>query len=596
MNAVDMQGVIEKQQTIICALQHELAWNDRLFSNPTLKPPDKLIIWKTTPREVKRGQAVEQAEEKKLYITKLADEVGMSPDTFGSRLQRIAETSGAMAYRREREPAQDGTPVLRVYVAPTPALATPEQIVLPPAGKTGAGHGGKRVKACTSCGSHNLVETRQVVCADCSTVQEEKRFYPVNAHEDTIPQDDASLTQEQKNATPQDDASLNQDFVVPATPQLDEVLLPVTTNILPQVSPSSVAIVEPESENERDGKMTDGNSVLETWLARRIGNVPHQFIFATGKMTAADKYFSLPKGYTPDISAYLRGELGHIYGSIPLNTNGTTQLLSFDCDTTERALRKNDILRMLANAGASPICWQRRPGRWHLEIYFDTPINAQAAYQWAIQACPLLAEFEECYPVKGIEDKRNQRLSWPLWYRDGDQVIECQASALFPSMDSPIYSAGVQSDLERLVVLVAQAVTPASLIPVLPIVAQELHKRNAPVVVLLEKPSLRTPVGMSDSDVAKAVIKAWNNEHTWEEISDVQSGRFLASWRGERTPSVVIDQDGEHACDYGNHGNWPKKVDKFEAWCLIEKRNKKAELAKLCAEYRAIALGEQIAS
>lgn len=566
--------VIQRQQEIIRALQNELDWERRLFSNPTLKPPDKLIIWKTTPAEVKRGQAVEQAKEQKLYITGLAKDVGISSDTFSSRLQRIAETTQALTHRREREPAQDGTPVWRVYVAPTPVLTAPEKIDLP---QVEEGHGGKRIKGrrkCKACGSYHLVETRQVVCADCGVAQDEKTIHLVNPPEDEArPQDDTSLEDEEQKNFCEPDRNL---------PDIDG---PITPPILAQ---DSLPAVEVEQSTKfvdlPDRKMTPGDFPLD-WLQMRIGDVPHKLIKATGQLEASKKYISLSEGYTPDLAAYLRGELEHIYGSNLRNTDGTTQVLSFDIDTTERALRKYDYLRLLSNAGAAPIYWSRRPGRAHLELYFDAPVDAQAAYEWAISVCPLLAEFEECYPVQGNEDKRKQRLSWPLWYRVDNQVMECAAVAMRPGADKPIHCAGIKSDPEGLRAIVAQAVIPAALIPE-PIVTQASDETPTPAGWLLEKCAPRCTAGFFDIDVAKAAIRAWNEAHSWQEIVDVHNGRFLASWRGERTPSVVIDADGYYACDYGNHGQWPKKVDRFEAWCLVNGLDRRAEKERLCIAYR----------
>lgn len=375
-------------------------------------------------------------------------------------------------------------------------------------------------------------------------------------------------------------------------PQPEDLFLPEDQKSAPLTYPLTHTTPVFDAPEPEAKKALQPEDLLVTLLRERVGNVPHKLIKATGKMTAADKYISLPDSYVPDIGAYINGDPDHIYGSNLRNTDGTTYVLEFDYDTVDQALLKFDCLRMLANAGASPICWSRRPGRGHLSIRFGEPVDAQAAYAWAIKVCPLLASFKECYPVKGIEDKRNQRISWPFWYRDGDEVYECAADAHFPGMDLPVHSTGIKSDRERLVVMISQAVTPASIVSSLPEPEQQLALHDAPAAGLLSLlDTAPTRPGNYTGDIAKAAIAQFNASTSWQDIADVKNGRFLASWRGERTASVVIDRDGEYACDHGNHGAWPKKVDRFEAYCLINKLDKRAELRRLCDVYRAAQQG-----
>lgn len=84
---------------------------------------------------------------------------------------------------------------------------------------------------------------------------------------------------------------------------------------------------------------------------------------------------------------------------------------------------------------------------------------------------------------------------------------------------------------------------------------------------LLEKPS---PRAAWEEDL----IEAFNRSRSWNEIAALcggwsSRGYFKAIWRCERTASVKPDADGRYACDYGNHGNFPKKLDKFGRYCLI---------------------------
>ena len=65
-----------------------------------------------------------------------------------------------------------------------------------------------------------------------------------------------------------------------------------------------------------------------------------------------------------------------------------------------------------------------------------------------------------------------------------------------------------------------------------------------------------------------------------------RKGKFCAIWRGERTASVALDRSGEYATDYGKNGRFPKKLDAYEVYCLVNQINKKADLAERCAQLR----------
>ena len=62
--------------------------------------------------------------------------------------------------------------------------------------------------------------------------------------------------------------------------------------------------------------------------------------------------------------------------------------------------------------------------------------------------------------------------------------------------------------------------------------------------------------------------------------------KFAATWRGERTPSVALDRSGEYATDYGQNGSFPKKLDAYELYCLLNNIEKKTDLAERCAQLR----------
>lgn len=95
----------------------------------------------------------------------------------------------------------------------------------------------------------------------------------------------------------------------------------------------------------------------------------------------------------------------------------------------------------------------------------------------------------------------------------------------------------------------------------------------------------------SDQDIVKLVIVEFNETHSWEEVTalwgGIQRRRFRNGERGERTASVVIDPDGQYACDYGDIGDsQPRKLDKYEVWLRANRIDKRADLRERCRVYR----------
>src|SRR5204862_6783666 len=101
-----------------------------------------------------------------------------------------------------------------------------------------------------------------------------------------------------------------------------------------------------------------------------------------------------------------------------------------DLDTPEQNARAQDYLLDLARSGTAPVYWTRHANgreRGHLELYFDRPVNPEAARQWAISVCPDLTDVEECFPCDGKTNKQKSALSWPLHQSIGGEVYPSNA-------------------------------------------------------------------------------------------------------------------------------------------------------------------------
>ncbi len=353
----------------------------------------------------------------------------------------------------------------------------------------------------------------------------------------------------------------------------------------------------PLEQEETPREEVGPDEVLEAWLQKRIGE--GRIIYATGLSAYESKYKSKPPGFIPDMSAYIRGERKHMYGTRLRLADGTTNVLAFDLDRESEHEKYAEFLITLARAGAAPMYFIRQNNRGHLEIYFDSPVLAVQAYTWCLQVCPGLSEIEECYPVPAgsvqkkypAVDRDNSPISWPLYQRIENTVIACRVACAFPEKpEELIEHPGIATDKQGLARLIGQAITPSSLLS--GVVVETREETPAPDQEATKLEVEKTPTRISDRDAARIVITAFNRDITWEEVArlcgGLQGNRFCAVWRDEDKPSVVIDRDGEFAADYGKRGPGdPFKLDKYEAWCLAKGRDfKKSDLARRITEYR----------
>ena len=358
--------------------------------------------------------------------------------------------------------------------------------------------------------------------------------------------------------------------------------------------------------------VVDPNSVIATWLQRRIGD--GMMVYATGLLTSNDKY--LPYRGSVSFAAYLDGRRGHIYGSRLRNEQGLTRVLSADLDKPAHFSRWRAIVTELAQAGASPICWLRQRDRAHIEVYIDQDIDPDDGRAWGVSVSPTLAELQdeiEWFPGPG---RYKHALSWPLRQRIGDQVFTCTGYALLAARPTELIEVSVE-DRKRLAAVIVQAVTPAA--PILALAAhmreQEAQARGVaqqqqpgageqPHIQSGERQAVRQrgPAGASRRDLVKQVIEEFYLAHDWNEIADLcggmRNGRFCAGWRVDDTPSVVPDNHGKSnfARDYGATDARLSKIDKYDAWCLAKKIDKRTDLNERISALRAQLLEQEHAT
>ena len=532
----------------------------------------------------------------------LAKSVGMSVKRFQKHLTYCDEIG---VLQKETLPVRDDNGKIlytETYVTPTNSTPYPRMYEAEQA----RNHGGDRLTC--RCGSERIKKEVRYICMDCGEVHiKPPKFEPPVEPVEPEDQFGSMVNSEQETETPDSETTIIHSYLVPQ----DQLGLTVesdrkddltrSSNNYPQdqLDPTVEAKDESNKHTHTVSSTIDADTVIKDWLEKRCGS--DHIITATGKIdNPQGKYVYQEQGYQPDLDAFIAGDIAHIYGSRLLNPEtGLTNVLCFEIDQAEYNDQAQDYLLALARAGAAPVYWQRQRNRGHLELYFDQPVDPEAARLWAIEICPDLEEIPEVFPCKEPQDKRKQALSWPLYQRIGGQVYPCQAKFMLPDPHDGNLQECDPTDKESLAQLVIDGVTPSNLIEEFAVVLaeckalqeQEQEKENAGWWFIGQKPKLLTSVSY-DRDLVPQVMADFYAQCSWNDLATMaggwHNGFFKAAWRGERTASVKPDADGRYACDYGNHGNFPKKLDKYEAYCLICGIDKKTNLAERCAELRRL--------
>lgn len=531
----------------------------------------------------------------------LAKSVGISQKRFQKHLTYCDEIG---VIQKETLPVRDDNGKIlytETYVTPTNRTPYPRMYEAEQA----RNHGGDRLTC--RCGSERIKKEVRYICMDCGEVHTKPpKFEPPVEPVEPEDQFGSTVNSEQETENTDPEATIVGSYLVPEdqlglTVESDQrTNLTRSSNNYPedQLDPTVEAEDESNKHHNIVSSAIDADTIIRDWLNKRRGS--DHIIYATGKLTPIGKYLPLEK--EPDLDAYIAGNIADIYGSRLFNPEtGLTNVLCFEIDKPEQDEQAQNYLLDLARAGAAPIYWMRyaRPdgNRGHLELYFDRPVDPEAAKAWAIEICPDLADIPEVFPCQKPVDNRKRGLSWPLYQRISNQVYPCQAKFMLPSP----HAGGLQevdpTDKESLAEVITVAVTPAALVEEFAVVLaerealqkQEQEKENAVCGFIGQKPKLLTNVSY-DRDLVPQVMADFYAQCSWDDLATMaggwHNGFFKAVWRGERTASVKPDADGRYACDYGNHGSFPKKLDKYEAYCLICNIDKKTDLAERCAELR----------
>lgn len=259
------------------------------------------------------------------------------------------------------------------------------------------------------------------------------------------------------------------------------------------------------------------------------------------------KYYDVHRRLSvQDARAHLSGRSTR--GATLRHPGGMTHALCYDADTQGDWLRLLEAAWRLSEQGYLPLLEEspaRRGG--HLWIVFAELVRGTSAHRHVLQLAPGLAQITERWPAAGGQ---KVRLPGGLYVRPGVRawcrLYDAQGRLLSTDGSG---AAGVLLDWQ----------TPAQLVPAfpdavpaaLPNIAVAQHSRPAPA---------RTTPGTPGGDeqwqrkygryfwfrFTPSQLASWYNERTRIEdlLPSEQNGMGLASWRGERTASVGLRQDG----------------------------------------------------
>ncbi len=356
----------------------------------------------------------------------------------------------------------------------------------------------------------------------------------------------------------------------------------------------------------RDQYHPSDEAIIEHML-HVAGNLPRHITMAP---RGDRKYIERPNRRHPE-PAPVTPELlrRHLEGRITLgswlaNQDGSTWAIVWDADDAGRWEKLLEAGRKLLSSGARPIA-ERSPakdehaGGGHLWVIFSEPVDPRAARATAEKHAPELESFREFWPRAGAV-----RLLGG-YYRRGETSAWCEATALrrpeqwVRSWDAAALACSENTSLDW----VTQPV-PSE---------QDDDLPYAPPAQLdtceITHPEPMEPEAWSDSEwirrygaarhslpwavLPRHAITWFNSLHDVRTILPRQSnGYALATWRGERTPSVAYLPDNRWRDNGGNRTQ--PGGDAFEAYALVTygQGGRDRALADVCRQMTAMARRE----
>lgn len=563
MSKPDLIAIIENQKRIIQRFYRLLP-----IENKKLAPGEKLA-WSVAKPLIDSEKPNEQGLVR-IPIDKIAEKIGMSESSVSRYIDNICSRFDA-THEVEPYTTKKGQKCNLTYINPTePVWDNPWNIDLPEEKERPINGNGKY---CDRCKTNNLkITTHRLTyqevqeCECCGYT----KISPVLTDKEELTA--GEYIPAKKGSQPEEPFSEEH--------QEDEK----GSEICNPYVPSTPSIADADSLSSQKG-LQAGEPFLD------IEKEAAQLLLEIAGQGPADEHIEMckrgPEKYTTIKRALNLGDLrAHLRGyktkGATLQHGVNTRAIVFDVDTPEGWQRLQEAAQSLAIVDFKPILEPSpvpegdHAGGGHLWMIFDGLVNAYSALQTIYQYTGgLLAECKEYWPREG-----NHRVRLP-----GGKYVKSGFEAWCKLYDADGNELSHDGTGAAAVLLDYQ--TPASVV----------NEYTKPEPTPAPQGTTRQPVGgYLDKDLARQYIDEFNDQRSWSDIAAMVGGfnrnrKFLAEWRGDRTPNVSVNPRTDLAKDFARQDE--PAMDKYEVWCKIMAHRlgqdwqlfKKQDLAQRC-EYR----------
>ncbi len=563
-----------------------------------IKPAEKLIITELQ-RQIDNPVVQDDEGYSRFCYTTAAINIGMSDSTPKRKIEAILEQwpDCPIEMKEVEEHTEDGKKIPRLYIKPKNKQNIIEAAINAKIENVRKQGGNKYI--CQKCGSKDIKIIRRLHCNCCGHEADLEDSYPNgrlnnNTSKSNLLLDNEDSTDSPNNcntgATSKSNLLLSENEPTPSffdgSLQLDGVLKPDT--------PPCMNVVNLQSNiSEKDP------IILQTEAAQLLVAIAGDGLSHIGmNRRGENKYRTIPGCLSlNEAIEHLQGK--ETYGAFCSRADGRTRALCWDVDTPEEWEEFRSHARTLATVGYFPILESSPAGRGgHLWIIFNELVDAVSARLSVYAVVPTLADIKEYWPAPEHGKGNRVRLPGGRYLRPGIN----EWCNLLSVLDGEISTNG-----DEAAQLLIRHQTPANIIPS----PDPSDQKSKPILGKEEHPTIKesnheeqSPIGLGQVDArweqqygqtpeGKRLWFAWTEEYLiarynastrLEDLISVnRQGKALATWRGERTPSVAIC--GEQWTDFGASARRTDgsqdSGDAFELSIRLSGQSKSQVLAKL---------------
>ncbi len=522
-------------------LRQEMRWIDQLLAVPAaVMSPSHKVTLRAVVKEI-QSHTPDARGLVEIKSWELCQTVGQSKETFLSNLTYCAEQLGLLRKQIERPGLAQGDFSANYFLGVTDRLAHPHTYTV----STPRQHGGLR-EVCPHCHSERLKKKVTVICQDCGAVLRE-------SSSDVNTNVAGNLTREKNQETHRqvDDGS-PQPEQEPATPPCmgsDETGSPQAEND-DQVQ---------DQHDQGQGEQRDQADIMTAATRLLVEIAGPEPVHIEMSPRGPKKYYEVHRAITEqDACAHLQG--CKTKGACLRHPGGMTRALCYDADTPQdwhtlrtaaRFLTSGDFCPLLE---PSPVQDDDHSGGGHLWILFTDLVKATWAQQRALQYAPMLREINECWPSPS---NHKVRLPGGKYVKPGGFAHWCGLSDAHGKL--------LATDGQSAARVLLDSQTPTEIIPEYPEPEDVGQIPGSDSYHQAHICSAQNGTEMC-GDMQPGVDQHWHHtysQHLWFHFTPAQlaawynerqkvetilppehNGMGLASWRGERTASVGLREEG----------------------------------------------------